>query len=68
MGHTILHRDEYPTNIFKEVYVHALKGLVLPRASHSSEIALSGSRRLRYALAAAPVLFAHAAVVSQKWK
>jgi hypothetical protein len=37
----------------------ALKGLALPRASHSSEIALAGSCRLRSTLAAAPVLFAH---------
>ena len=35
------------------------KGLGLPRASHYSEIALAGSRRLRYTLAAAPVLFVH---------
>jgi hypothetical protein len=27
--------------------MRALKGLALPRASHSGEIALSGSRRLR---------------------
>ncbi len=43
-------------------YVRALKGLVPPRACHSGEIALAGSRRLRSALAAAPVLFAHAVV------
>ncbi len=48
--------------ITKAEYVHALKGLALPRASHSGEIALSGSRRLRSMLAAAPVLFEHAAV------
>ncbi len=46
--------------------VRALKGLALPRASHSSEIALSGSRRLRSTLAAAPVLFAHAVVTEAK--
>ena len=39
-----------------------LKGLALPRASHSGEIALAGSSRLRSTLAAAPVLFAHAVV------
>ncbi len=38
--------------------VRALKGLVLPRASHSGEIALAGSRRLCSTLAAVPVLFA----------
>ncbi len=43
----------------KAVCVDALKGLVLPRASHPGEIALLGSRRLR---ATAPVLFAHAVV------
>ena len=37
----------------------ALKGLALPRASHSGEIALAGSRCLRFTLAAAPVLFKH---------
>ena len=42
--------------------VHALKGLVLPRASHSCEIALVGSSRLRCTLAVAPALFAHAVV------
>ena len=36
------------------------KGLALPRASHSREIALAGSRRLRFTLVALPVLFAHA--------
>ena len=34
----------------------ALKGLALPRASHSGEIALSGSHRLRSTLVAVPVL------------
>jgi hypothetical protein len=43
-----------------------LKGLALPRASYSGEIALSGSRRLRSALAAAPVVFARAAVTVAK--
>ena len=37
-------------------------GLVLPRACHSGEIALSGSYRLRPMLTAAPVLFADADV------
>ena len=36
-----------------------LKELALPRACHSGEIALAGSRRLHSTLAAAPVLFAH---------
>ncbi len=39
--------------------MHALKGLALPRASHSGNIALVGSRRLPFHAA---VLFAHAAV------
>ena len=42
--------------------VRALKGLALPRSSHSSEIALAGSRRL---LAAASVLFAHTAITTR---
>ncbi len=41
------------------VRTRAFKGLALPRASHSCEIALSGSRRLRATLAAVPFLFAH---------
>ncbi len=48
------------TKLPKAVCVHALKRLGLPRASHSGEIALAGSRRLRSTLAAAPFLFAHA--------
>ncbi len=44
----------------------ALKGLALPRASHSSEIALAGSRRLRSTLAAAPVLLARAVLTVVK--
>ncbi len=44
------------------VCVHALKGLALLRASHSSEIALADSRRLHAMIAAAPVLFTHTAV------
>ena len=43
----------------KEVCMHALKGLALPRASHSGKINLLGSRRLRSTLAAAPVFFAY---------
>ncbi len=51
--------------------VRALKELALPRAttwraSHSGEIALSSSRRIRSAHAAAPVLFAHAVVTVAK--
>ena len=42
--------------------MRALKVLALTRASQCVEIAQSGSRRLRSALAAAPVLFAHAVV------
>jgi hypothetical protein len=48
------------------MYVHALKGQTLPRASHSGEIALVGSHRLRSTLAAAPVLFAHDVVTVAK--
>ena len=40
----------------KAVCAHALKGLALPCASHSGELALAGSRHLRSKLAAAPVL------------
>ncbi len=36
-------------------YIHALKGLALPRASHSSEIVLAVPHRLRSTLAAAPL-------------
>ncbi len=41
-----------------DVYMQsrALKELALPRASHSGEIAPSGSRRLRSTLAVAPVV------------
>ena len=48
--------------------MHALEGLALPRASHSGEIALAGSRRLRSMLAAAPVLFTHAVVIVAETK
>ncbi len=47
---------------YAHVRMHVLKELSLPRASHSGEIALADSRRLRSTLAAAPVLFAHAIV------
>ena len=46
----------------QSVCAYVLKGQALPHASHSGDIALSGSRRLRPTLAAAPVLFAHAVV------
>ena len=46
--------------------MRALKGQALLRASQTSEIALSGSRRLRSTLAAAPDLFAHAVVTVAK--
>ncbi len=46
--------------------VRALNGLALPRASHSGEIALSGSRRLYSTLATVPVFFAHAIVIVVK--
>ena len=52
--------------IFKAVCAHALKALALPRAGHSGEIALAGSRRLRSTVAAAPVLFTHALVTEIK--
>jgi hypothetical protein len=44
----------------------ARKGLAQPHAGHFSEIALSGSHRLRSSLAAASVLFAHAVVIAAK--
>ena len=37
----------------------ALKGLALPRSSHSGEIAVVGSLHLHSMLVVAPVLFAH---------
>ena len=48
--------------------VRALKGLALPRVSHSGEIALAGSHRLHSTLAAVPVLFAHAVATGIKNK
>jgi hypothetical protein len=45
--------------------VSARKGQALPCASHSSEIALAGSRRMRSTLAVAPVLFAHKLLLQQ---
>ena len=50
------------TKLSKAECVHVLKGLALPRGSHSGEITLAGSRCLLSTLAAAPVLFAHAFV------
>ena len=50
------------TKLPKLECVPARKGLALPRASHSGEIALVGSQRLRAMLATVPVLFAHNAV------
>ncbi len=47
--------------------VHAREGLVLPCASHSGEITLSGSRRLRSTLAAVSVYFTHAVVTVAKY-
>ncbi len=64
--YAVFRRDDCSTIFFKAECVHALKGLVLPRASHSGDIALTGSRRLHSTLAAAPVLFAHAAVTVAK--
>ncbi len=55
-------RGGYSTYFTKSKSVHTLKGLALPRACHSGEITLAGSRRLHSTLAAAPVLFAHAVV------
>ncbi len=46
--------------------MYALNGLALLRARQSSEIALAGSRRQRFTLAAAPVLFAHDVVTETK--
>ncbi len=63
--HTLLFRDADTTKLPKLECVHTLKGLALPRASHSGEIALAGSRRLRSTLAAAPVLFVHAATLQK---
>jgi hypothetical protein len=53
-------RDTNSTKLSKAECVRARKGLALPRLSHSGEIALAGSRRLRSTLTAAPVLFAPA--------
>ncbi len=52
--------------LIKAKCAHAPKGLALPRASHSSKIALAASRRLRSTLAAMPVLFAHTIVIEIK--
>ncbi len=61
-------RGGYSTYFTKSKSVHTLKGLTLPRSCHSGEITLAGSRHLRPTLAAAPVLFAHAAVTEIKNK
>jgi hypothetical protein len=61
-------RGGYSNYFTKSKSVHTLKGLALPRASHSGEIALAGSRRLHSTLAAAPVLFAYAVVTEIKNK
>jgi hypothetical protein len=58
----------YSTHFTKSKSVQTLKGLALPRACHSGEIALAGSRRLHFTLAAVPVLFAHAVVTEIKNK
>ena len=52
--------------VLKAECAHTLEGLALPRASHSGEIALSGSCRLRSTLATVPVLFAHDAATKSK--
>ena len=64
----MLPRGGYSTYFTKSKSVHTLKGLALPRACHSGEIALAGSRHLRSTLAAAPVLFAHAVVTEKTHK
>ena len=61
-------RGGYSTYFTKSKSVRTLKELALPRAFHSGEIALAGSRRLHSTLAAAPVLFAHAVVTEIKNK
>ncbi len=53
----LISRGANSTKLSKAECVYARKGLALPRASHSGEIALVGSRRLRSTLAAAPALF-----------
>ena len=56
--------DVNSTELLKEECV--LKRLALPRANYSGEIALVGSRHLRFTLAAAPVHFAHTVVTVTK--
>ena len=56
------------TYFTKSKSVHTLKGLALPRASRSGEIALASSRRLHSTLAVAPVLFTHAVATEIKNK
>ncbi len=60
------HRGADSAKLLKLECVYAWKGLVLPRVSHSAEIALAGSRHLRSTFVAAPVLFAHAVVAVGK--
>ncbi len=59
-------RDTGTTKLPKSEYVHALKRLALTRLSRSGEFAMSGSRRLRFTLAVAPVHFVHAVVTVAK--
>ena len=47
--------------------MYVRKGLALPRASHCSEIAMLGSRRLHSTLAAVPVFFVHIIVTAAKY-
>ena len=65
---SVLGRAADSTELPKAVCVRALKGLVLPRASHSGKSTLAGPRRLRSTLAAAPVVFADTAVTEAKKK
>jgi hypothetical protein len=71
------HRVEYRISVDAEVhwqictldtYEMGLKALALPRASHSGEIALVGSHRMRPTdtLVVAPVRVAHAIVIVAK--
>ena len=58
--------DPDSTKVFKAVWVHALKGLALPRVSHSDEIAMSDLRRVCSMLVVDPVIFAHDVVTVSK--
>ena len=55
-----------PTIFPKAKCENARKELALPRASHSGEIALTGSRRMRSTLPAALILLVHAVVTVAK--